>query len=107
MSMIAIIKTGGKQYTVKENDVLEIEKLGVEDGKTHTFSEVLLTASEDGATVNVGKPTVKGASVTAKVMETSKGDKVRTVKFQNKTRHVRTKNHRQTHTKIRIEKITA
>lgn len=107
MATIAIIKTGGKQYTVKENDVLKVEKLEVENGATMDFDQVLLVASEDGSTVNIGQPTVKGAKVSALVIATEKGEKVTSVKFHNKTRHVRTKNHRQTHTKVKITKISA
>mgnify|MGYP001612378748 CR=1 FL=1 len=107
MATIAIIKTGGKQYAVKENDIIDIEKLEVEDGQSVDFDQVLLVAAEDGASVKVGQPTVKGAKVSAKVISTKKGEKVTTVKFRHKTRHVRTKNHRQIHTKVRIEKINA
>lgn len=103
--MIAIIKTGGKQYKVSEGDVLKVEKLAVEDGKKFTFDEVLMVA--EGADVNVGKPTVKGATVEATVVSTKKQAKVRGVKFRHKTRHVRTKNHRQTMTTVKIEKINA
>lgn len=107
MSMIAIIKTGGKQYTVKEGDTLKVEKLGAADGASITFNDVLMVASQDGATINVGKPFVKGASVTATVVETKRDEKVRSVKFRHKTHHVRTKNHRQTLSKVKIEKIKA
>ena len=106
MASIAIIKTGGKQYAVKENDILKVEKLEVENGAQINFDEVLLVADESGSTVSVGKPLVKGAKVAATVISTEKGDKVTTVKFRHKTRHVRTKNHRQTHTKVKIGKIS-
>ncbi|MBI4122190.1 MAG: 50S ribosomal protein L21 [Parcubacteria group bacterium] len=107
MSTFAIIKTGGKQYTVKEGSILDVEKLEVEDGSTIDFDQVLLVASEDGSTVTLGSPTVKGAKVSAKVLSTKKGEKVHSVKFRHKTHHVRTKNHRQIHTKVKVEKITA
>lgn len=105
--MIAIIKTGGKQYKVKEGDILKIEKLAVEDGKKYTFEDVLMVADEQGGNVNIGKPTVKGASVEATVIVTKRQQKVRGVKFRHKTRHVRTKNHRQTMTEVKIDKIKA
>jgi large subunit ribosomal protein L21 len=107
MATIAIIKTGGKQYTVKENDTIKVEKLEVENGSTIDFDQVLLVASEDGSTVSVGQPTVKGAKVSALVLATEKGVKVTSVKFHNKSRQVRTKNHRQIHTKLKITKISA
>ncbi len=105
--MIAIIKTGGKQYKVAEGDVLKIEKLGVEDGAKVTFSDVLMVTDETGSKIQVGKPTVKGAKVEATVVETKRDVKVRSVKFRHKTRHVRAKNHRQTLTKVKIDKISA
>lgn len=103
--MLAVIKTGGKQYKVSENDVLKVEKLDVEAGKTFTFDEVLLVASKDGKTVNVGTPVVKGAKVTAEVLEQGKADKVRVIKFKNKVRYKRIRGHRQPYTKVKITKI--
>lgn len=103
--MIAVIKTGGKQYKVKENDELRVEKLEAEVGKTVNFDEVLLVASEDGKTVNVGMPTVKGAKVSAEVLEQGKADKVRVIKFKNKIRYKRVRGHRQPFTKVKITKI--
>lgn len=103
--MLAVIKTGGKQYKVTENDVLKVEKLDVEAGKTFTFDEVLLVASEDGKSVNVGTPVVKGAKVTAEVLEQGKADKVRVIKFKNKVRYKRIRGHRQPYTKVKITKI--
>lgn len=104
--MIAVIKTGGKQYKVKENDVLRVEKLEVEAGKPVVFDEVLLVASEDGATVNVGTPFVTGAKVTAEVLvEAGKAEKIRVIKFKNKIRYKRVRGHRQLFTEVRITKI--
>ncbi len=57
--MFAVIKTGGKQYKVAADDVLEIEKLEVEAGATITFEEVLMVGGESGVTV--GTPVVNGA----------------------------------------------
>ena len=63
--MYAVIETGGKQYKVSEGDVVFIEKMDAAEGETVTFDKVLVVA--DGENVNVGAPTVAGASVTAKV----------------------------------------
>ena len=68
--MYAIIKTGGKQYKVSEGDTLFVEKLGVKDGDTVTFDEVLAVGGGDS--LKVGAPLVDGATVTAKV-ETAEG----------------------------------
>jgi large subunit ribosomal protein L21 len=104
--MIAVIKTGGKQYTVKEGQKLQVEKLELEDGKIIEF-EPLLVADEEGKDVKVGAPTVSGAKVTAKVLETGRDKKVSVIKYKRKVRYRRNVGHRQPFTKIQIEKISA
>ena len=64
--MYAIIRTGGKQYRVSEGDVLEVEKLNVQEGDEVVFDDVLTVVSDGD--VKVGKPTVEGAKVTAKLI---------------------------------------
>lgn len=81
--MYAIIKTGGKQYKVAANDVIKVEKIAAQAGDTVKLEEVLMVAG-DGAP-KVGAPLVKGASVTAEVLEQAKGDKV--IVFKKKRRH--------------------
>ncbi|HVZ11285.1 MAG TPA: 50S ribosomal protein L21 [Candidatus Paceibacterota bacterium] len=100
----AVIKTGGKQYKVAEGDVLSVEKLETA-GDSFTFSEVLLIAKGDDVTV--GTPTVKGAAVEAKVLETAKGGKKMVFRYKSKTRQRKKKGHRQPYTKVQITKITA
>jgi large subunit ribosomal protein L21 len=104
MAKIAIIKTGGKQYKVKEGDALKIEKLALDDGKKVKF-ETLLIADENGKDVNVGMPTL-GEKVEGEILEHGKNDKVTVVKYKNKTRYLRTKGHRQQYTKVKINKIS-
>ena len=103
--MYAIIKTGGKQYKVAANDVIKVEKIAAQAGDTVKPEEVLMVAG-DGAP-KVGAPLVKGASVTAEVLEQAKGDKV--IVFKKKRRHnYRRKNgHRQNLTVLRIKDIKA
>ncbi|AXO13653.1 MULTISPECIES: 50S ribosomal protein L21 [Thalassospira] len=103
--MYAIIKTGGKQYKVAANDVIKVEKIAAQAGDTVKLEEVLMVAG-DGAP-KVGAPLVKGASVTAEVLEQAKGDKV--IVFKKKRRHnYRRKNgHRQNLTVLRIKDIKA
>ncbi|MCC9620595.1 50S ribosomal protein L21 [Thalassospira sp. MA62] len=103
--MYAIIKTGGKQYKVAANDVIKVEKIAAQAGETVKLEEVLMVAG-DGAP-KVGAPLVKGASVTAEVLEQAKGDKV--IVFKKKRRHnYRRKNgHRQNLTVLRIKDINA
>lgn len=101
MSKIAVIKTGGKQYKVKEGDSIKVEKLEVEPaGKIKI--ETLLVA--DGDKVEVGKPSL-GERVEAEVINTAKGDKVTVVKYKNKTRYKRTIGHRQIKTELKIISI--
>lgn len=104
MSLFAIIKTGGKQYLVKEADVLRIEKIDQETGTSLQF-EPLLVASEEPSTVAVGLPLVKNASVIAKILEHGRGKKVSIIKYKPKSRYRRHTGHRQPFTKIQIEKI--
>ena len=104
MTKIAIIKTGGKQYKVKEGQTLKVEKLDEKEGAKITF-DTLLVAASDGTKLNIGKPEL-GKLVEGKVIEEGQGDKVAVVKFHNKTRHLRTRGHRQTYTKIEIAKIS-
>lgn len=100
----AVIKTGGKQYIVKEGQILTIEKLA-HDGDKVVFDEVLLVANEKTATI--GQPTVKGAKVTATVLEEGKGEKKIVFRYKAKTRYHKKKGHRQLFTKVKINKITA
>lgn len=103
MSKLAVIKTGGKQYKVAENDIIQIEKLPVEAGNSVTFDQVLLVAN--GKDVQVGTPTVAKAKVTAKVLEQGRDKKVTVVKYKAKSRYSVKKGHRQPFTKVQIEKI--
>ena len=102
--MYAIIATGGKQYTVSEGDVIKVEKLDVEDGATVTFDQVLVV-SNDG--MKIGNPTVEGATVTAKAIETAKARKVIVYKYKRKSGYHKKNGHRQYFTKVQIEKINA
>lgn len=103
--MFAVIVIGGKQYTVAPKDVLEVEKLDAEEGKTLTFDNVLLVGS-DGKTV-VGTPSVKGASVTAKVLAQAKGDKLTVRRFKSKVRYRKAIGFRPRITRLEILSITA
>lgn len=103
--MFAVIETGGKQYLVKTGDTLKIEKLLVETGKDVVFDKVLLLANEDGTGVSMGHPYLADATVTANVLETAKGDKIRVVKYKRKVRYRRAIGHRQFFTKVKIGAI--
>ena len=72
--MYAIIADGGRQYKVEEGQTLEIDFREVEAGSTLTFDRVLAVGSDSG--LKLGQPTVEGASVSAKVLGETKGDKI-------------------------------
>lgn len=99
----AVIKASGKQYKVTPGLVLEIDKIEGENGKSLSFEEVLLTS--DGEKVVVGAPLVKGAVVTAKIVEQTQGDKVRVAKFRAKSKYRRATGFRSKLTKIEITGI--
>jgi len=101
--MYAVIKTGGKQYRVKEGDLLDIEKLDVVKGQKIIFDQVLLI--ENDGQVIVGTPILASAAVKAEVVEAFKSDKVLIFKKKRRKQYRRTKGHRQELLKVRIEKI--
>lgn len=103
--MFAVIELGGKQYIVREKDVLRVEKLGVEEGASYKADKVLLVS--DGKSATVGVPFIKGASIDLTVLKNGKGDKVRIFKMKAKKRYKRTRGHRQLFTEVRVEKIHA
>lgn len=103
--MYAVLKTGGKQYKVAQNDIFLVEKLSAEAGETVEFTEVLLIGGE---TITIGAPTVAGASVRAEVLEQTKGPKV--VSFKKRRRKhssQRKRGHRQQLTRVKIVEILA
>lgn len=101
--MYAVIKTGGKQYRVSPGDLLVVEKLAGEPGAEVSFDHVLMLG--DGDVVTVGAPTVAGAAVTATLVETRKGEKVKVFKKIRRQGYRRTRGHRQTETVLRVTAI--
>lgn len=103
--MYAIIETGGKQYKVAQGDVLRVELLDAEVGAVVTDAKVLAVGEGEG--LQVGNPTVPGASVSLKVLEHGKGKKVVVFHYKPK-KNIRKKNgHRQPYTKVQVEAINA
>jgi large subunit ribosomal protein L21 len=101
--MIAVIKTGGKQYLVSPGDKLNIEKLkGEEADKVIDFKEVLLIHDEKKNKTVIGEPFIEKAKVTAKVIEQGKAAKIVIFKYKAKKRYQKKKGHRQPFTKIEI-----
>ena len=103
--MYAVIKTGGKQYKVAQGDTLSVEKLDAGTGEDVSFSEVLMVV--DGENVAVGKPFVDGASVSAKVVDHYRNDKIQIIKFKRRKHHLKRQGHRQWQTKLEITGIGA
>jgi large subunit ribosomal protein L21 len=101
----AVIRTGGKQYRVTPDAVLTVEKLEAEPGATITFHDVLAIGTDAGLTL--GSPTVPGASVTATVVEQSRGDKVLIFKKRRRQNSRRKNGHRQHQTVLKIASIAA
>ena len=99
--MYAIIATGGKQYKVSEGDVIRVEKLDAEPNAQVTFDEVLAIG---GDALKVGDE-VKGANVSATVVEHGKGKKVIVYHYKRKTGYHKKNGHRQWYTKVKIDKI--
>jgi len=100
MAKIAIIETGGKQYLVTRDSVLDVEKLPLEkDGKI-TFEKVLLT--DDGKETKVGNPYLSGAKVSAELVKEGRAPKVTVIRYRQKSRYFKKKGHRQPFTKVRI-----
>lgn len=103
--MYAVIAIKGHQYIVKKGDEIVVDRIDEKKGKKVTFEDVLLTFNDDGSTVAIGQPTVKGASVTAKIKDHTKGEKLRVIKFQGKKRYKRTKGFRAYQTVLAIESV--
>jgi large subunit ribosomal protein L21 len=101
--MFAVIRTGGKQYVVKEGDVLRVEKLGAEAGQAVLFDQVLLIDNEDETMV--GTPTLAAAVVKAEVVKNLKDDKILVFKKKRRKQFRRTRGHRQDLTEVVIVKI--
>lgn len=100
---IAIIKTGGKQYRVKEGQIIKVEKLAAEAGSTVKF-DTLLVSDEEANNLELGAPSL-GEKVSAEVIKTAKDDKVTVVKYKSKTRYKKTVGHRQLKTAVKITTI--
>jgi large subunit ribosomal protein L21 len=100
--MFAIIESGGKQYRVREGDILRLEKLEAEPGSVVKLPVLML----GGETVKFGTPSVEGAEVQADVVSHGRGTKIHIYKFRAKTNYRRHNGHRQPYTEVRVAKIT-
>ena len=99
----AIIKTGGKQYRVSAGDVIDVDKLSVEEGASVELTDVLLLSQ--GEAVTVGTPGIEGARVMGTVEQHGRGKKIIVFRFKSKTRQGKKTGHRQDFTRLRITDI--
>jgi large subunit ribosomal protein L21 len=101
--MYAVIATGGKQYRVSQGDFVDVEKLPYDVGAEVTFEEVLLVGTD--TETKIGRPTVKGAKVVAKVVENGRAPKVLVYKIRRRKNYRRKQGHRQAFTRLSIQGI--
>ena len=100
----AIVLSGGKQYKVVPGEVIQVDKLPVEEGKKVVLKEVLFVA--DGVKkVTIGTPLIKGVEVQTTVAGQIKGPKIRVFKYKPKVRYRRRQGHRQRYTLLQVDKI--
>lgn len=98
----AVIRTGGKQYRVKEGDTLSVELLAGAPGDEIEFGEVLMLSGE---APKIGKPTVSGAKVKAQIVSQDRGERLVVFKFKRRKRYKRKNGHRQYLTSVKITSI--
>lgn len=101
--MFAVVKTGGKQYKVAQGDMIQVEKLEAEAGKSIDLTEVLMLC--DGDKVTVGTPVVAGAKVTAEVVSHNRSAKLIVFKKKRRQNYRRKNHHRQDYTVLKISAI--
>ncbi len=102
--MYAIIATGAKQYKVKADELVDIELVDGEIGGKVVFDQVLATGEEQGK-LNVGTPTVAGATVEAEIVDVFRGKKVIAFKMKRRKSQRRMRGHRQNYTRVKITAI--
>ena len=101
--MQAVIATGGKQYWVKEGDIIKIEKIDQEEGKKIEFDQVLMV-NKEGEYI-IGRPLVEKAKVTGKLLNQGKAKKIVVFKYKPKKKYRKKTGHRQPYSEVLIEKI--
>lgn len=101
--MYAIIRSGGKQYRVKKDDIIDVELLHVDDGALVEFNEVLFF--NDGASSQVGSPVVSNCIVRGEVLGMAAGPKITSIKFKRSHNQYRKFGHRQKYSRVKITEI--
>jgi large subunit ribosomal protein L21 len=103
--MYAVVRTGGKQYSVREGQQLDVESVAGRAGDRIELDEVLLIS--DGESLNIGSPTIPGARVVAEVLSQGRAEKVTVFKYKPKVRYRRKLGHRQPFTRLAVREIVA
>ena len=101
--MYAIIQNGGKQYRVSEGQMIRLETIDAEPGKSIDLNEILLIANDKE--FKIGAPFVKGAKVKAEVVTHGRAKKIEILKFKRRKQHLKRMGHRQNFTQVKITKI--
>ncbi len=101
--MHAIITTGGKQYLIKEGDIIKVEKLKMDEGEKVKFDQVLML-EKDGK-YSFGQPLIENSFAEGKILRHGKAKKILVLKYKPKKRYEKKMGHRQLFTEVRIEKI--
>jgi len=101
--MYAVVFSGGKQYRVKEGEVLKLEKISGEVGSAVSFDKVLMFS--DGENVKIGQPVLENVSVSGNIVEQGKARKIIVFKYKRRKRYRRKQGHRQQYTAVKIDSI--
>ena len=102
--MYAVIQSGGKQYRVKEGQIVRLEKINAEKGATVDFDKILMVG--EGADLALGAPYLEGAKVAGEVVEQGRGKKVTIVKFKRRKHSRKQMGHRQWFTEVKITAVS-
>ena len=102
--MYAVVKTGGKQYKVAQDEYLKVEKLEGNEGDSIELDQVLMIA--DGDKLKIGSPILDGGKVTATILSHGRGKKVEIIKFRRRKHHMKRMGHRQDYTEVEITGIS-
>jgi large subunit ribosomal protein L21 len=103
--MYAIVRTGGRQYRAEPGQVIEVERLPYDEGRSIDLPDVLLVAPDTGSPV-IGQPAVPGVVVKATVVKQGRGRKIFVWKYHPKERYRRRRGHRQYFTRLRVDAIS-
>ena len=101
--MYAVIATGGKQYKVKEGDILRVEKIPGEIGADVSFDKILMFS--DGENVKIGQPVLDDVAVNRHIVSQGKSKKIIVFKYKRRKRYRRKQGHRQQYTAVKIDNI--